>query len=79
MVSFKLVQLLRGAILGALTRPQTFGDVPKDDVGAFGLVVQEIEALASLLHLLDLVGGQVHESFNLLLKTLHALTKKRQD
>ncbi len=46
---------------------------PEDDVGALGLVVEQVELLPLLLHPLDLVGGEVHQALDLALEAQIAL------
>ena len=66
-----------GSVLRALPGPESLRDVPEDDVGALGLVVEQVELLAQLLHPAHLVGGQLHQSFDLTLEAVHALEDEK--
>ena len=66
-----------GSVLRTLPGPESLRDVPEDDVGALGLVVEQVELLAQLLHPAHLVGSQFHQALDLPLKAGHALWKRR--
>ena len=51
-------------------------NVPEDDIGALGLIVDEIKLVRHLLHLFDLVVCQLHQPVDLFLKTRHSLKQK---
>lgn len=51
---------------------QPFWNIPEDNISALWLVVDQVELVRHLLHLLDLVGRQIHQPINLLFKSRHA-------
>jgi len=75
----KLPLPITGVGLREVPGPQSFRDVPEADVGALGLVKEEVELVRLLLHPLHLVGGQVVQALNLFLESLHALKCQNYD
>ena len=66
-----------GAVLRALLGPQPLWHVPEDDVGALGLVVEQVELLLLLLHLRHLVRSQLNEALHLFLEAIRSLKLSR--
>lgn len=51
---------------------QPFWNIPENNIRALWLVIDQVELVRHLLHLLDLVGRQIHQPVNLLFKSRHA-------
>ena len=50
--------------------------LPETDVGAFWSVKKKIEFFGLFLHLFDLIGCQIHQAIDLVLKAFHSLLSK---
>jgi hypothetical protein len=50
--------------------------LPETDIGAFWCVKKEIEFFGLFLHLFDLIGCQIHQAIDLVLKAFHSLVSK---
>ena len=69
----KMKKKRKDAVVSRFTNTMPRRCSPKDDVDTLWLVVEKVEEIWLLLHLLHLVLGQVHQMVNLLFEPLHAL------
>ena len=65
-----------GVGLREVPGPESFRNIPEADVGALGVIQQEVELLRLSLHLGHLVSGQLEQAFNLFLESFHSLEIK---